>query len=96
MKVYRIKDNVDLKELEKFGFEYDSTQDNYVKEISTQLVRWGREHIKIIIDKNKKISKFNKLQHFGIGSLILSWRMKLKRRDIKDLIKAKIVEKVSD
>ena len=29
----KIKDNVDLKELEKFGFEYDSSTEQYYKDI---------------------------------------------------------------
>ena len=32
----KIKDNVDLKELEKFGFEYDEDSDCYVKQIFSQ------------------------------------------------------------
>ena len=36
---YKLKDDVDLKELEKFGFEYDDEAECYVKEIFSQHTR---------------------------------------------------------
>ena len=78
----KIKDNVDLKELEKFGFVYDKTYNMW---------RWAskglslRMEINIDIFRNLSISDPTRMSYWcKIPSVIL------------DLIQEGLVEKVSD
>jgi hypothetical protein len=91
----KICDGVDLKELEKFGFEYESILKVYYK---------------MIISNKTSIFLFNKLPKAKVisitkkGEIItrkmeywLEWNIcKTDEKDIKDLIKAGLVEKVDE
>ena len=80
----KIKDNVNLKELEKFGFEYEEDEDEkyWCKYLSDM------EH-KLFIMNNREIKqgKFQLIYGFKEVDLEEKW--------IQDLIKADLVEKVS-
>ena len=79
----KIKDNVDLKELEKFGFELNDIGLNepyYIYE------KYIKPYISICIsEETRVITKYN---DDNIG--------RIKNEDIEDLIKADLVEKVGD
>lgn len=79
----KIKDNVGLEELEKFGFEYHRMI--YVKEIP-------RGYDDLV--ENKKIYVEENSRNISIGSGIFNIDMELDT--IYDLIKADLVEKVDD
>lgn len=90
----KIKDNVDLKELEKFGYKtFTSLDENYliaVKDIydySKIIPTWYR------IGVNEKERIFNKTKA-RIGKCLL--QVKVTKKDIQDLIQAGLVEKVGD
>lgn len=89
----KIKDNVDLKELEKFGFEYNNILNVYYKmkiphKLLIFLFGYRPKARVITISKNKKIITKKMLDW-------LDWNIcKTKETDIKDLIKADLVEKV--
>lgn len=80
----KIKDNVDLKELEKFGFEYEEDEGEYYwcKYLS------DNEHKLFIYEDNREIlqGKFQLIYGFA--------KVKLEEKWIQDLIKAGLVEKV--
>lgn len=79
----KIKDNVDLKELEKFGFEYHRMI--YVKD-----TKRGRCNL----EENKKIYVEENSRNISIGIGIFNTDVELDT--IYGLIKADMVEKVSD
>ena len=80
----KIKDNVDLKELEKFGFEYEEDEDEYYwcKYLS------DNEHKLFIYEDDREIIQGRFQLIFGFG------RVELDKKWIDDLIKADLVEVV--
>ena len=76
----KIKDNVDLKKLEKFGFEEDGILDGKVTGITN-----GHEDIELYENIN---DKWNTRKIFVLGSAYLD--------TIYDLIIAEFVEKAGD
>jgi hypothetical protein len=83
----KIKDSVDLKELEKFGFEYNKLLDEYVIDIATD--RRGA-CVELVIDKDKKIRLVFGGQDTGdVGEDYID-------DAIYDLIKADMVVKIDD
>ena len=91
----KIKDNVDLKELEKFGYEYENVLDVYYKMIIPHkllifLFEYQPKARVITITKNRKIIT-KKMQYW------LDWNIcKTNEKDIRDLKKADLVEKVEE
>ena len=92
----KIKDNVDLKELEKFGFEYDDYLEEYVKSINSlktkgmfvPYVHTGE----LFIKKDRTI--YDKISNNY-------WNVENEHKEaidkiIHDLIQAGLVEKVED
>ena len=92
----KIKDNVDLKELEKFGFEYDDYLEEYVKSINSlktkgtfiPYVHTGEMFIK----KDRTI--YEKISNNY-------WNVENEHKEaideiISELIKADLVERVED
>ena len=79
----KIKDNVDLKELEKFGFEKYLDDEGYVLDFATYVD--GKEYSYIEVTKGKKISclDYVELEHYQQAVEVLF-----------DLIQAGLVEKV--
>ena len=78
----KIKDNIDLKELEKFGFEKYIDDDGYVLDFITYID--GKEYSYIEITKERKISlDYVELEHYQQSVEVLF-----------DLIQAGLVEKV--
>ena len=88
----KVKDNVDLKELEKFGFT--SLKNNYYKkDISFRYVySTDKETISILISSQREIRKVKLVTCYGYT--YLSKKIRLFKKDIKDLIQAGLVEKV--
>lgn len=91
----KIKDNVDLKELEKYGYEYESILGVYYKMIIPYkllifLFNYVPKPRTITITKEKEIIT-KKM------SGLLDWNIcNTNEKDIKDLIKADLVEKVEE
>ena len=84
----KIKDNVDLKELEKFGFEYDFKFNYYVKRVNYQF--YYREIIVFISNPN-----FKEREIQGYSSIFQDIPCeKWLENNIQDLIKVDLVEKV--
>jgi len=83
----KIKDNVDLKELEKFGFEHHNLI--YVKEIE-------RKDEEICLETNKKIYIEEDNKHISISpdKGYLHFNTDIELDTIYDLIKADLVEKI--
>lgn len=82
----KIRDEVDLKELEKFGFEYENEDNEYY---------WCKylndnEHKLFIYEDDREIIQGKFQLIFGFA------RVDLEEKWIKDLIQANLVEKVSD
>lgn len=99
----KIKDNVDLKELKKFGFEYrKNTYINYIFDLTTLNVRL--EPI-FLGEKNKyfriSVNNFGAYSCDGNFFDYFKWHKDKMQKDIErieklfdDLIKADLVEKV--
>ena len=91
----KIKDNVDLRELEKFGYIYESMLDIYYKVIIPQ------KKIILIFDITPKARTITITKEREIitreMTYWLDWNKCItNKKDIKDLIKANLVEKVGD
>lgn len=82
----KIKDNVDLKELEKFGFEYNKLLDEYVIDIATD--RRGA-CVELAIRRKYLILDFNGDDTGGSGEDYID-------DTLYDLIKADMVEKIEE
>lgn len=90
--MWKVKDNVDLKELEKFGFK-PYKNNYYKKDISFKYVySTDIETISILISPKREIKKV-KLR-FCFGYTYLTKTIRLFKKDIQDLIEAGLVEKV--
>lgn len=88
----KIKDNVDLKELEKFGFKHIKNN-HYRKDINYKFVySTDKEIISIGISPTREIIKLKSVSCYGVT--YLSKKLRLFKKDIKDLIEASLVEKV--
>ena len=89
----RIKDNVDLKELEKFGFStypnkiYSKSLGFYIDNLSGM-----RTEKFIIVDDNRNLRKY-KVESYNFIA-IYAKELHLFKRNVKDLITAELVEKV--
>lgn len=88
----KIKDDVELNELEKFGFT--SLKNNYYKkDISFRYVySTDKETISILISSQREIRKVKLVTCYGYT--YLSKKIRLLKKDIKELIEAGLVEKV--
>lgn len=88
----KIKDSVDLKELEKYDFSYDKSQKTYFKHIEPDnlinFVFFQGLGIELYIYEKDRIIKC----YGGINAEDL----KVNEEDIIDLIKADMVEKVEE
>ena len=83
----KIKDNIDLKELEKHGLDYNTYLNVYTIEIASD--RRGA-FVELVIDKDKKIRIVFGGQDTGdVGEDYID-------ATLYDLIKADLVEKVSE
>lgn len=91
----KIKDNVDLEELEKYGFEYESVLEVYYKMIIPKkylifLFNYQPKARVITITKERKIVT-KKMDNW------LDWNeCRTDEKDIKKLIKDGLVEKVNE
>ncbi len=88
----KIKDSVDLKELEKFGFKL-IPEGIYAKSIKCWIDIMGDRHEIFITVENDRIIK----KYYVESYLFKVYEQKeqyLFKRNIKDLIKADLVEKV--
>lgn len=87
----KIKDGIDLKELEKFGFVYENLYSGYVKYINT-----GFHIIYIIVFENN--SNYEKGTIKGNSNKAIDCIFKDDRLMglCKDLVESGLVEKVSD
>jgi len=82
----KIKDDVDLKELEKFGFEFETDEDEeyWCKYLSDY------EHKLFIYEDDRKILQ-------GKFQLIYGFKLvELQEKNIQDLIQAGLVENVEE
>lgn len=95
----KIKDEVDLKELEKFGFWKDTNFTTYHRAIASDYIEQLNKAEYLIINKNRVIvkGKIKCILDFDgnsvTGYLIQTNRVK---RYCNDLIQANLVEKVDD
>ena len=90
----KIKDNVDLQELEKFGFKI-IPEGIYAKSVDCYLDGMGDRHEKFIaIEKDRTINKYYVLSY--LFKVYEEKRLHLWKKDIKDLITAGLVEKVDN
>lgn len=78
----KIKDNVDLKELEKFGFTYEYLVNSYQKVVSSNYVDEPDVDYWIEIDSRKILINTNTQNDYNLDSTLY------------DLVQAGIVEKV--
>lgn len=92
----KIKDNVDLKELEKFGFEYDDYLEEYVKSINSLKTKgMFVPHVhtgEIFIKKDGTIYDVISNNYWGVENE----HKEAVDKVIQDLIQAGIVEEVED
>lgn len=91
----KIKDNVDLKELEKYGFEVfysDISKCLFaVKDILKPTSNFNVARYRIGVDEKNRIFRKSK---FRPGKFLL--QVKVTKNDIDDLIKDDLVEKVKE
>ncbi len=87
----KIKDNVDLKELEKFGFEWDDDF-GFSKKIDTSDESWSDYTIINIIGEKGNY----KIQAFWEDFDYLRYYDNFPYKYIQDLVEADLVEKVSN
>lgn len=94
MRRYKLKDNVDLKELEKFGYHI-IPEGIYAKSINCYINIMGDRHeIFIAIEKDRTIKRYSVESY--LFKVYMQKEQYLFKRNIKDLIKAGIVEKVKE
>jgi len=92
----KIKDNVDLKELEKFGWEtFYVPKDNaeYLYAVKDIYVASGLKTNWYRVGVSEDNRKFRKSK-FRPGKCLLS--VKVTKKDIEELVKADMVEKVEE
>jgi len=92
-KVYKLKDNIEIKDLEKYGFDTFMSLDNTyliaVRDSRDEKCKlWQYYRLGI----NSKQRTFHKTKYRGCGKCLLS--LNVTKNDIQDLIKADMVEKV--
>lgn len=88
----KIKDDVDLKELEKFGYKV-IPEGIYAKSINCYIDTMGDRHETfIVIEKNRTIKRYYVESY--LFKVYEEKEQHLFKRNIKDLIKANLVEKV--
>lgn len=91
----KIKDNTDLKELEKFGYETfysDISKCLFaVKDILKPTSNFNVARYRIGVDEKNRILRKSK---FRPGKFLL--QVKVTKNDVDDLIKADLVEKVEE
>lgn len=92
--MWKIKDNIDLKELEKFGYKtFTSLDESYliaakdIYDYSKIIPTWYK------IGVNEKERIFNKTK-LRVGKCLL--QVKVTKKDIQDLIQAGLVENVKE
>lgn len=83
----KIKDNVDLKELEKFGFEYEEWNNFYSRDLERK-----KEEVKLIVYPDSRKIEVENIQEYGIDGE--EYYTEPSIEDIEDLIEAGYVEKV--
>ena len=94
---YKLKDNINLDELKKYGYEINLQTKLAFKKIDLGFDKHGDFHsIMILINANEdKIIKFKHEINFYIGysSNFIKLSFLKKRKYLKDLIKANLIEK---
>ena len=83
--MYKIREDVDLKELEKYGFEFDTTSGFYERKIDN---KWYNI---ICVDKDREI--FEMTEKIGYWDTTFSDEEWFATKNINDLIKANLVVK---
>ena len=89
----KIKDNVDLKELEKFGFEYNTFEEIYEREFTYKedvYKDWDYHRNLIAVCNNKEITCYEDFDDDYRLATHLEYYI---NENIQDLIKAGLVEK---
>lgn len=86
--MYRIREDVNLKELENYGFELDTSSGFYERKIHNNW--WDI----ICVDKDKEIFKMT--EEIGYWATTFSDEKLFDTKYIDDLIKADLVEKVEE
>ena len=84
----RIKDGVDLEELEKFGFEFDTSSGFYERKMDN---KWWNI---ICVDKDREI--FEMTEEIGYWTTTFSYEECIDTKNNDDLIKADLVVKVEE
>jgi hypothetical protein len=84
----KIREDVELKELEKYGFEFDSSSGFYERKIDN---KWYNI---ICVDKDREI--FEMTEEIGYWTATFSDEEWFDTKYIDDLIKADLVEKVGE
>ena len=85
----KIKDNVDLKELEKFGFRYDVLDDTYNRSVERKT-----DEVCIVVSQYDRSICLMCIQDYGMdGDEYFRYDVD---EYVQDLIKADLVEKVEE
>ena len=92
MKVFKLKDNINIKELEQFGFRvFTDLQDKYLIAVrNCPNTNDISSPCRIGVDENNRI--FNKSKFRGNNKCLLN--LKVKKEDIQDLIDLDMIEKI--
>lgn len=86
--MYKIREDVDLEELEKYGFEFDTSSGFYERKIDD---KWWNI---ICVDKDREI--FEMTEEIGYWTATFSDEEWFDTKNIDDLIKANLVVKVEE
>ena len=85
----KIKDNVDLKELEKFGFEYEEWNSFYSRDLERK-----KEEVKLIVYPDSRKIEVENIQDYRIDGE--EYYTKATIEQVKDLQESGYVEKVEE
>jgi hypothetical protein len=86
--MYKIREDVDLEELEKYGFKFDTSSGFYERKIDN---KWWNI---ICVDKDREI--FEMTDEIGYWTATFSDEEWFDTKNIDDLIKANLVVKVEE
>lgn len=86
--MYKIREDVDLEELEKYGFEFDTSSGFYERKIDD---KWWNI---ICVDKDREI--FEMTEEIGYWTTTFSDEEFFDTKNIDDLIKADLVVKAEE
>lgn len=89
--MWKLRDDIELKELEKHGYEFYADYSNWAKIFYTKIGNWNIEHHIEFIEQDKKLIAIQQVWDDDDGVYLDE---EINEEYIQDLIHAGLVEKV--